>query len=94
MVEANGKQADAPAEERNTENMTEEEMAEELRKAIEATYGIPIEQTPVSQLHIEEVMAKARQIPMRNLAHEIEAAQEGGRYAIIFDKNENANVYF
>jgi len=39
-------------------------------------------------------MAKARLIPMRLLAHEIETAQEMGRYCIIFDKNENANVYF
>ena len=39
-------------------------------------------------------MAKARLIPMRKLAQEIEAAQEMGRYCIIFDKNENANVYF
>jgi len=39
-------------------------------------------------------MAKARQIPMRKLAQEIEAAQEMGRYCVIFDKNENANVYF
>lgn len=31
---------------------------------------------------------------MRKLAQEIEAAQEGGRYCVIFDKNENANVYF
>ena len=31
---------------------------------------------------------------MRKLADEIEAAQEMGRYCIIFDKNENANVYF
>ena len=31
---------------------------------------------------------------MRRLAQEIEAAQEGGRYCVIFDKNENANVYF
>ena len=39
-------------------------------------------------------MAKARLIPMRQLAQEIEAAQEGGRYCIVFDKNENANVFF
>ena len=39
-------------------------------------------------------MAKARQIPMRKLAEEIESAQEMGRYCIVFDKNENANVYF
>ena len=48
----------------------------------------------MTQLHVEEVMAKARLIPMRNLAQEIEAAAEGGRYCVIFDKNENANVYF
>ena len=53
-----------------------------------------MEQTPVKQLHVENVLAKARVIPMRNLAQEIEAAQEGGRYCVIFDKNENANVYF
>lgn len=39
-------------------------------------------------------MAKARLIPMRNLANEIEAAAEGCRYCVVFDKNENANVYF
>lgn len=48
----------------------------------------------MTQLDVEEVMAKARQIPMRNLAHEIEAACEGTRYCVIFDKNENANVFF
>lgn len=33
-----------------------------------------MEQTPVKQLHVENVLAKARVIPMRNLAQEIEAA--------------------
>ena len=93
MVEAN---PGAATEEKKDEaaEMTEEQKAEELQKAIDATYGVSIEQTPVSQLHVESVMAKARVIPMRNLAQEIEAAQEGGRYCVIFDKNENANVYF
>lgn len=39
-------------------------------------------------------MAKARLIPMRKLAEEIEIAAEMGRYCVIFDKNENANVFF
>ena len=49
----------------STRKKTDEELAEELRKAIEATYGKKIDQTPVTQLHIEEVKAKARLIPMR-----------------------------
>ena len=66
MVEANP----GASEERKEEvtELTEEQKAEELQKAIEATFGIPIEQTPVTQLHVENVMAKARIIPMRNLA--------------------------
>ena len=46
MVEANKKDPAQEAEEKK--EMTEEEKAEELRLAIEATYGKPIEQTPVT----------------------------------------------
>ena len=99
MVEATGATAQESTENKDTtalegiEDYTEEQL-QAMEKAIEESYNTPIEQTTVTQLQVEEVMAKARVIPMRKLAQEIESAQEMGRYCIIFDKNENANVFF
>ena len=47
-MEANKKDPATEANAEEKKEMTEEEKAEELRLAIEATYGKPIEQTPVT----------------------------------------------
>ena len=47
MVEAQGPDA-AGEGQPAAQELTEEEMAEQLQKAIEATWGQPIEQTPVT----------------------------------------------
>ena len=74
--------------------LSEEQLAAQLQEAIDASYQNAIEQTEVTQLDVEEVVARSRLIPLQSLANEIEAATECGRYCVIFDKNENANVYF
>ena len=48
----------------------------------------------MEQLAIDELMSRAKCIPMRALANEIEAARDKGRYCIVFDKNENCPVFF
>ena len=48
----------------------------------------------MEQLAIDELVSRAKCIPMRSLANEIEAARDKGRYCIIFDKNENCPVFF
>ena len=39
-------------------------------------------------------MARAKNIPMKALAREIEFAHDKGKYCVIFDKNENCPVFF
>ena len=48
----------------------------------------------MEQLAIDELLSRAKSIPMKALANEIETARDKGRYVIIFDKNENCPVFF
>ena len=48
----------------------------------------------LEQLRIDELMSRAKKIPMKSLAREIEFAHDKGRYCMIFDKNENCPVFF
>ena len=43
---------------------------------------------------MDEIMSRAKSIPMKDLAKEIREARGWGRYCVIFDKNENCPVYF
>ena len=46
------------------------------------------------QEEINELKSRAKYIPMQKLANEIEVAHDKSRYCVIFDRNENCNVYF
>ena len=46
------------------------------------------------QTAIDELKARAKYINMKKLATEIEVAHDNGKYCVIFDRNENCNVYF
>ena len=48
----------------------------------------------MEQLAIDELKSRAKCIPMKALANEIEIAHDKGRYCVIFDKNENCPVFF
>ena len=53
-----------------------------------------VEASSISQFEIDQLLERAKQIEMPRLAAEIERATDNGRYVIVIDKNENANVFF
>ena len=48
----------------------------------------------MNQFEIDEVLDKFKKIEMSRLQAEVEKATENGRYVLVVDRNENANVFF